>query len=87
MSISREIPKQMMSPRQAFYSKTQKIPLNESQGRIAANTIGAYPPGIPRYCPGELIEKNGLEELISIHKKGGILFGVEQEKYVDVVAE
>ena len=87
MSISREIPKQMMSPRQAFYSKTQKIPLNESQGRIAANTIGAYPPGIPRYCPGELIEKNGIEELISIHKKGGILFGVEQEKYVDVVAE
>jgi len=87
MSISREIPKQMMSPRQAFYSKIQKIPLNESQGRIAAGTIGAYPPGIPRYCPGELIEKDGIEELISIHRKGGTLFGVDQENYIEVVVE
>ncbi len=87
MSISREIPKQMMSPRQAFYSKIQKIPLKESQGRIAADTIGAYPPGIPRYCPGELIEKDGIEELISIHKKGGTLFGVDQGNYIDVVEE
>lgn len=87
MSISREIPKQMMSPRQAFYSKIQKIPLNESQGRIAAGTIGAYPPGIPRYCPGELIEKDGIEELIAIHRKGGTLSGVEQGNYIDVVVE
>ncbi|NLN41090.1 MAG: aminotransferase class I/II-fold pyridoxal phosphate-dependent enzyme [Clostridiales bacterium] len=87
MSISREIPKQMMSPRQAFYSKIQKIPLKESQGRIAAGTIGAYPLGIPRYCPGELIEKDGIEELISIHKKGGTLFGVDQGNYIDVVEE
>ena len=87
MSISREIPKQMMSPRQAFYSKIQKIPLNESQGRIAACTIGAYPPGIPRYCPGELIEEEGIEELIFIHRKGGTLFGVDERNYIDVVVE
>ncbi|NLJ79397.1 MAG: aminotransferase class I/II-fold pyridoxal phosphate-dependent enzyme [Tissierellia bacterium] len=87
MSISREIPQQMMSPRQAFYSKTQKIPLNESQGRISVGTIGAYPPGIPRYCPGELIEKDGIEELISIHRRGGTLFGVHEGNYIDVVVE
>lgn len=87
LSISREIPQQMMSPRQAFYSKTEKIPLEQSHGRICAQTIGAYPPGIPRYCPGELIGRDGVEELISIHKKGATFFGVDKNKYINVVKE
>ena len=87
LSVSREIPKQMMSPRQAFYSKRGKIPLIESQGRISASTIGAYPPGIPRYCPGEQIAKEGIEELLLIQRGGGNLFGVQEDSYVDVVIE
>ena len=46
----REIPKQMMSLSRLFTAK-HKDSLNESQGRIAANTIGAYHqvyPGIAR---------------------------------------
>ncbi len=88
LSISREIPKQMLSPREAFYSKTEKIPLKESIGRISAVAAGAYPPGIPRYCPGELIEAEGVEELIQIKKLGGTLFGIttEAEDMIRVIA-
>lgn len=87
LSISWEIPKQMLSPREAFYSEVEKIPLKESAGRISAGTIGAYPPGIPRYCPGELIEREGLEELIQIQENGGILFGITKEGMVAVVKD
>ncbi|HZJ83547.1 MAG TPA: aminotransferase class V-fold PLP-dependent enzyme [Clostridia bacterium] len=87
MSISREIPRQMMSPRQAFYSKTEKILLNRSFGRICTHTFGAYPPGIPRYCPGELIGEDGIEELMSIHRDGGTFFGIDEDKYINVVKE
>jgi len=86
LSISREIPKQMLSPREAFYSKTVKVPLKESMGRISAAAIGAYPPGIPRYCPGELIEAEGIDELLHIKKLGGTLFGISTTEAGDMVS-
>jgi len=85
LSISREIPKQILSPREAFYSIIEKIPLEESVGRICADTIGVYPPGIPRFCPGELIDREGLEELICARKSGGTLFGVTGQGMINVV--
>lgn len=85
MSISREIPKQMMSPRKAFYSIIENIPLKESIGRICAGMIGAYPPGIPHFCPGELIDREGVEELLAIHRWGGNLFGMIDNTLVPVV--
>lgn len=85
LSISREIPRQILSPREAFYSIIEKIPLKESAGRISADSIGAYPPGIPRFCPGELIDKTGLEELIYVKQSGGSLFGVTEQGMINVV--
>ncbi len=76
LSISREIPRQEMSPKEAFYRKTEYIPLEASPGRICAGIVGAYPPGIPAFCPGELIGKGGITELLEIKVMGGRLFGV-----------
>ena len=45
----------VMSPAEAFFSRTTRVPLNEAAGRIAAEMISPYPPGIPRILPGELI--------------------------------
>jgi len=87
MSISREIPRQMMSPREAFYSIIENIPIKESIGRICAGVIGAYPPGIPRFCPGELIDKEGIDELLDIQQCGGTLFGLVNGNLVPVVSK
>lgn len=87
MSISQEIPQQMMSPREAFYSIIENIPLRESVGRICAGVIGAYPPGVPRFCPGELIDKEGIDELLYIQRQGGSLFGLVEGHLVPVVSE
>jgi arginine/lysine/ornithine decarboxylase len=87
MSISREMPKQIMSPRKAFYSIIENVPIKESIGRICAGIIGAYPPGVPRFCPGELIDKQGINELLDIQRCGGNLFGLVEGALVPVVSE
>jgi lysine decarboxylase len=87
LSISREIPKQMLSPKEAFDKTMEYVPLSEAKGRICAGLIGAYPPGIPRFCPGELIDIAGIEELLEIKAWGGQLFGVVGKDMVAVVVE
>jgi arginine/lysine/ornithine decarboxylase len=48
-------PQMMVYPREAFYSEKVFRPLDASVGKIAAESVMAYPPGIPILAPGELI--------------------------------
>ncbi|WZY01038.1 aminotransferase class I/II-fold pyridoxal phosphate-dependent enzyme [Bacillus sp. FSL W7-1360] len=55
-----EIPTLALSPREAFYAETEVIPFDQSAGRIIAEFIMVYPPGIPILSPGELITTENL---------------------------
>lgn len=55
------IPNLSLSPRDAFYAKTESVPLVEAEGRIMAEFIMVYPPGIPILLPGEVISKENIE--------------------------
>ncbi|PLS06402.1 aminotransferase class I/II-fold pyridoxal phosphate-dependent enzyme [Neobacillus cucumis] len=55
-----EIPVLALTPRDAFYSETEVVPLEESEGRIIAEFVMVYPPGIPIFIPGEIITKENL---------------------------
>lgn len=46
---------QVLSPRQAFMSPSQMVPVHEAVGRIAAECIAPCPPGIPVCVPGQRI--------------------------------
>lgn len=59
------IPNLAVSPRDAFYSETESVPLEDSVGRIIAEFVMVYPPGIPIFLPGEEIT---LENLVYIKK-------------------
>lgn len=50
-----DIPQLSLTPRDAFYGDTEKVPFLESAGRIIAESIYVYPPGIPILLPGEVI--------------------------------
>jgi arginine decarboxylase len=39
-------------PRYAFFGKTESVPIERAAGRIAAEQITPYPPGIPAVVPG-----------------------------------
>ncbi|NSL50723.1 aminotransferase class I/II-fold pyridoxal phosphate-dependent enzyme [Calidifontibacillus erzurumensis] len=55
------IPRLALSPRDAFYAETEVVPIEESIGRISAEFIMVYPPGIPILIPGEIITKENID--------------------------
>lgn len=44
-----------LTAREAFLSPAQVVPAADAVGRISADTLAAYPPGIPNVLPGEVI--------------------------------
>ncbi|MGE5415505.1 MAG: aminotransferase class I/II-fold pyridoxal phosphate-dependent enzyme [Acidobacteriota bacterium] len=67
--------KMICTPREAFFRPCEPVALNAGSGRVAAETVACYPPGIPVLCPGEEITdeivdflKLGLE--LGIHYQG-----------------
>ena len=54
---------QVRLPRDAFFGPAEKVPVAEAAGRIAAEMITPYPPGIPAVLPGELLTEPVLEYL------------------------
>lgn len=49
-------PQVRLTPREAALAPTEWVPLCQAVGRISAETICPYPPGIPVICPGEEID-------------------------------
>ncbi|MHB1419397.1 MAG: aminotransferase class I/II-fold pyridoxal phosphate-dependent enzyme [Bacillota bacterium] len=72
-----EIPEPTMSPRGAFNSETQSVPLLEAEGEISAEAIMAYPPGIPLLCPGETITREVIEYITVLKQEEADLQGTE----------
>ncbi len=46
---------QVLSPREAFFAPSVALPLAECEGRVSAESVTPYPPGIPVLGPGEEI--------------------------------
>ncbi|MEU9019048.1 hypothetical protein [Actinomadura sp. NPDC048394] len=42
-------------PRDAFFGPAEQVPADEAAGRVSAEMITPYPPGIPAVLPGERI--------------------------------
>ena len=65
-----EIPELAVSPRQAFYADVETVPLRESVGRIVAELITVYPPGIAIVLPGEIMSEANLQYIIENMEAG-----------------
>ncbi|MFD1018019.1 aminotransferase class I/II-fold pyridoxal phosphate-dependent enzyme [Thalassobacillus hwangdonensis] len=74
-----EIPLLALSPRDAFYSETEVVPINESVGRVSAEFIMVYPPGIPIFLPGEIITQENLDYIAENLEAGLPVQGTEDE--------
>jgi arginine decarboxylase len=64
-----------LSPRDAFFASKETVKLNDCIGRISAETICPYPPGIPVIILGEIISSEAVEYLKTISALGGVLTG------------
>lgn len=87
--IIRIAPQLAMPPREAFYAETEKIPLIEASGRVIAESIMVYPPGIPVFLPGEIITDENIEYICRCMEAGLPVQGSEDPelKLVKVVKE
>jgi arginine decarboxylase len=62
-----------MRPRDAFFSQFEDVAIADAAGRIAAEQITPYPPGVPVIIPGERINEAVLDYLQTGHKAGMVL--------------
>jgi len=60
----------ILSPRQAFFAAKRQVSLAASRGKVAAELVAAYPPGIPCLWPGERISPEIWDYLHYLQKNG-----------------
>lgn len=59
-------------PRDAFFGPTEMVPAERAAGRVAAEQLTPYPPGIPAVVPGEKLNKAVVDYL-----RSGVNAGME----------
>lgn len=84
-----EIPHLSLTPRDAFYGETEVVPFKESAGRIIAEFIYVYPPGIPILLPGEVISQQNIDYIVDHVEVGLPVKGPEDRsiEFVKVIVE
>eukprot|EP00879_Flechtneria_rotunda_P015733 GHRR01016455.1.p1 GENE.GHRR01016455.1~~GHRR01016455.1.p1 ORF type:complete len:837 (+),score=247.46 GHRR01016455.1:1908-4418(+) len=69
-----------MTPRDAFFTATECVPLQQATGRISAELLCPYPPGVPVLFPGEHISAEVVQLLKGTLKQGGVVTGARDSK-------
>ncbi len=64
-----------MTPREAFLGAQEVVPFAEAEGRIAAEPLATYPPGIPNVLPGEILTRETLDFITDSIDHGGYVRG------------
>lgn len=70
-------PKVVTTPQQAFYSPKESLEIGKTEGRVCAEFVMSYPPGIPILAPGEEITKKIIEYIDYAKDKGCLMTGTE----------
>ena len=47
-------PQPVLAPREAFFAPNETVPASSAVGRISAELVAPYPPGVPVLASGEL---------------------------------
>jgi arginine decarboxylase len=63
-------PEPVLTPREAFFAADETVPLSRAAGRVAAEAITPYPPGIPLVMPGERLSADVLALLTALRSAG-----------------
>ncbi|GGW52664.1 aminotransferase class I/II-fold pyridoxal phosphate-dependent enzyme [Streptomyces xantholiticus] len=64
---------QVMLPRDAYFGRIEQVPLEDAVGRVSAEMLTPYPPGIPAALPGERLNEAALRYLRSGVEAGMVI--------------
>ncbi len=78
-----------MTPREAYLGAQEVVPASQAAGRIAAESLATYPPGIPNVLPGERLTAETLAYVRQTLEVGGSVRGASDRllRTVRVVLE
>jgi arginine decarboxylase len=79
----------ILSPREAFLGPQEVVSFAEAEGRVAAESLAAYPPGVPNVLPGERLTAPTLRYITDSVAHGGWVRGASDRslKTIRVVKE
>jgi lysine decarboxylase len=79
----------VLSPREAYLGPQEVVDVSRASGRIAAESLASYPPGIPNVLPGERLSDQTLAYIQHTLEQGGSVRGASdrQLRTVRVVSE
>ena len=76
-----------MTPREAFYSDSELVNVNDAAGRVSTEIVTVYPPGIPLLVPGEEISQDAIDYLQNMAGLGAIIDGMNENNTLVRVAK
>ena len=69
-----------MTPREAFFAPQDVVDADAAAGRVAAESLAAYPPGVPNVLPGERLDREAIEYVRRALEQGGSLRGASDRR-------
>jgi arginine decarboxylase len=70
----------VLSPRDAFFAGHELVALRNAAGRVCADSIAVYPPGIANVLPGERLTEPLVDYLLEMTLRGCPLRGTWDER-------
>ena len=65
----------MMTPREAFFAASETVATDAAIGRVAAEAIAVYPPGVPNILHGEVVTAANVDYIRGSHDRGYAIRG------------
>jgi lysine decarboxylase len=73
-----------MTPRRAFLGSQETVGFDAAEGRIAAESLAAYPPGVPNVLPGERLSRATLDFISDSLAHGGQVRGASDRSLATI---
>ncbi|HHV78597.1 MAG TPA: aminotransferase class I/II-fold pyridoxal phosphate-dependent enzyme [Firmicutes bacterium] len=80
-------PERLMNPREAFFKKREWVSIQHATGRVCAEPVLLYPPGIPLIWPGEAFTAELCSFLSEAAEAGWSMIGLDESRCVEVCTE
>jgi arginine decarboxylase len=74
-------PDVVVAPREAFLGEAERLEVDAAVGRVSAEAIAGYPPGIPALLPGERVTAEVVEYLRELAAAGARLHGASDPEF------
>jgi arginine decarboxylase len=71
----------VVPPREAFLGEAEVVAVDDAVGRVSAESIAGYPPGIPALLPGERITTELVVYLRELKDSGARLHGASDPQF------